>query len=101
MRLDLESRLRILQRRARADVDHGAMKPTLDVRVRGVHTVRRYDQRVRVKVRRGKAELPAKLIAANHIAGERIGAPQHLAGGVEIPGVNRLADARAADHLAV
>ena len=58
--------------------------------------MRRQGQARRLQIGGRKPELPPQPIPPNHRARQRIGAPQHLAGLVQIAAPNRFPDARAA-----
>src|SRR5947208_2509318 len=67
----------------------------------GVHAIGRQHEAGGVHVCRWKPKLVAEAVAANHLSSERPGSPEHLPGGIEIAGLYRFANARAADRLAV
>src|ERR1039458_9808905 len=101
MRLNAKSRRSGRNRRTITDVQHGVKVFSANVDMRGINAVGRKQQSGHVQICGWKAKLLAELIAADDFAGERIGASEHLARGVEIAGANGLANARAADDLTV
>jgi hypothetical protein len=74
---------------------------TADACVRGVNAIGRQGKARRVQVRGGKAELVAELVARDNLGGERIGAAEQLAGGIEVARPDSFADLGAADDLAI
>src|SRR5437879_779844 len=101
MRLDLELRIRAGQGGAGADVGDGPMLSALDRSVDGVNAGGWNGQSGHVQVCGGKTQLPSQPVSANDLCGERIGAAERLAGGIEIAGANGFANPRAADHLSI
>src|SRR5262245_23064006 len=85
----------------KAEVHHAAPGLATQQRMRRIDSVRGKRESLDVQVRRGKAEASADLISPDHRRFQRITAAQHLAGLIELPAPDRLADACAADGLAV
>ena len=101
MRFDAQFRRRIRQCGTMADIQHGPMGLAGPVDMHGINPERRQTEAAHVQVRGGEAKLVPELVSADDRTIQRIRAAKHLAGGVELPGADGLADARAADRLAI
>lgn len=99
--LDAELRGRVLESRTVTDVEDGAMDFAARLGMNCINTGRGEGEAGDIKVGGRETELAAKAIALKDGAGERIGATQHLAGGIEIAATNGFADAGAADGFAI
>ena len=86
---------------AEADVEGGEVGGLAGVGEDGIDAVGGEDEAAGVEVGGGKSKLAADLVAGNDGAGEGVGAAEHLAGGIEVPGADGFPDAGAADGLAV
>ena len=98
---DVQGWLCICYRRAQADVHGGAVGCFAHLRMRGVHAVGWEAKSVHFEVGSGIAKLASTLVALDDFAGEGVFAPEHLAGGIELAGLDSLADAGAADGFVI
>jgi len=101
MSFDVQGWLCIRYRRAQADVHGGAVGCFAHLRMRGVHAVGWQTKSVHFEVGSGIAKLASTLVALDDFAGEGVFAAEHLAGGIELAGLNGLADAGAADSFVI
>ena len=101
VRLDAQVRRGLSQRGAHSNVEGGAVPSTRDESVRGIHAVRRHEAALGIEIRRGETELAPQSVAGHDRPAEGVFAAQHLRRCGEIPRSNRLAEARAADLLAI
>src|SRR4051794_29285522 len=69
--------------------------------VNGVNAIRRKDEAGDGDVGRGRAESATESIAFNYFSSHGVSAAEHLRSVIQIAGANALADACAADGLAV
>ena len=98
---DVQGWLCIRYRRAQADVHGGAVGRFAHLRMRGVHAVGGQTKSVHFEVGSGIAKLAAALVALDDFAGEGVFAPEHLACGIKLAGLDGLADAGAADGFVI
>jgi len=98
---DAELRLWILNGRAIADVEDSAIVPARSLGANGVNSSRWQGKAGDVQVRSRKTQFMAEAVAAHDLTCEGISATQHLTGGIQVAGLNGLADAGAADGFAI
>jgi len=98
---DVQGWLCIRYRRAQADVHGGAVGRFAHLRMRGVHAVGWQTKSVHFEVCSGIAKLASTLVALDDFTGEGVFAAEHLAGGIELAGLDSLADAGAADGFVI
>ena len=101
MGFDVQRWLCIRYRRAVADVYGGAVGRFAHLRMRGIHAVGWQTKSVHFEVGSGIAKLAAAVVALDDFAGEGVFAPEHLACGIELAGLDGLADAGAADGFVI
>src|SRR5262245_11526544 len=101
MRLNSHLRVRLGNGGANTDVDDGPPLLTHDGGLGCVNAAGRQRQAVNVEVGRGEPELPPEAVAGDYFASQRVGASEHLAGGIQVAGTNDLTNACAADRAAI
>src|SRR5215468_5707321 len=101
MCFDPELRIRLLQSRTITNIQYGAEAATVYLGVNGIDSFGGKHQARSINVGGGKAQFPAETISFYDAPGERISAPQHLAGAIELAGDDGFSYASAADGFAI